>query len=130
MMIRKRARREGKRLFRYCLVNEVPNENRIRQIVQRVLACSYRDSPAVLAYFLHLLRLDSAARTAKIESATPLSPELKAAIQAALTRRYGEALVTDFLERPSLLGGVRIQAGCDVYDGTIRAKLNALETSF
>jgi F0F1-type ATP synthase delta subunit len=36
--------------------------------------------------------------------------------------------MTTFTENPTLLGGVRIQVGSDVYDGSIRARLNALET--
>jgi F0F1-type ATP synthase delta subunit len=29
-----------------------------------------------------------------------------------------------------LIGGMRIQVGCDVYDGSVRAALDALEKSF
>jgi F-type H+-transporting ATPase subunit delta len=47
-----------------------------------------------------------------------------------LTHRYGPGLTTAFAERPELIGGMRIQVGCDVYDGSVRAGLEALEKSF
>ena len=38
MKINKRAKREAKQLFRYCLVNGLLDENRVRNVVQRVVA--------------------------------------------------------------------------------------------
>ena len=52
------------------------------------------------------------------------------AIEAGLTRRYGPGLSTAFVQRPALIGGMRIQVGSDVYDGSVRAGLAALEQSF
>jgi F-type H+-transporting ATPase subunit delta len=39
-------------------------------------------------------------------------------------------LTTAFTQRPELIGGMRIQVGCDVYDGSVRAGLEALEKGF
>jgi F-type H+-transporting ATPase subunit delta len=36
-------------------------------------------------------------------------------------------LDTAFAENPELIGGMRIQIGSDVYDGSVRARLKALE---
>ena len=56
--------------------------------------------------------------------------DLQAAIEAGLTRRYGPGLTTAFADRPALIGGMRIQVGSDVYDGSVRAGLAALEKEF
>ena len=130
MKISKRAKREAKQLFRFCLVNSVLDENRVRRVVQHLLAAGRRNCPAILAHFERLLKLDLARHTATIESATPLPADLQAAIEAGLTRRYGGGLATAFAHRPALIGGVRIQVGCDVYDGSVRAGLAALEQGF
>ncbi|HTS65814.1 MAG TPA: F0F1 ATP synthase subunit delta [Candidatus Acidoferrales bacterium] len=130
MKITKRARREARQLFQLCLVNERLDEPRARKVAQLVAATGYRNSPAVLAHFLRLVRLDRARHTAVIESAAPLPLDLRIAIEAGLTRRYGEALAATFAQSPELIGGVRIQVGSDVYDNTIRAGLEALEKSF
>lgn len=130
MKIGKRAKREAKRLFRFCLVDGMLDESRVRQVVQRVAAAGRRDCPAILAHFRRLVKLELARHAATIESATPLPADLRAAIEAGLTRRYGRGLATVFTHRPALIGGVRIQVGSDVYDGSVRAGLAALEKSF
>jgi F-type H+-transporting ATPase subunit delta len=38
--------------------------------------------------------------------------------------------MTTFAQRPSLIGGLRIQIGSDVYDGSVLARLTALKSSF
>ena len=131
MISNKQAKREAKQLFRLCLVNGLARrEPRAASgaAVRRRLVTA--NCPAILAHFLRLVRLDRAQHTANVESATPLSAELQAAIQASLTRRYGPGLTTSFAERPSLIGGMRIQVGSDVYDGSVLAGLAALEKSF
>jgi len=130
MKISKRAKREAKHLFRFCLVDGRLDENRVRQVVQRVVAAGHRDCPAILSHFQRLVRLDLARHTATIESATPLPAELQTAIEAGLARRYGGRLTTAFAHLPALIGGMRIQVGSDVYDGSVRAGLVALEKSF
>jgi len=130
MKISKRAKREAKQLFRFCLVDGMLDENRVRQVAQRVVAAGRRDCPAILAHFRRLVRLDLARHTATIESATPLPADLQGAFEASLTRRYGRGLATTFAHRPALIGGMRIQVGSDVYDGSVRAGLMELEKSF
>ncbi len=130
MKIKKRARREAKQLFRMCLVNGMLDENRVRHVVQQVVAAGQRDCPAILSHFGRLVKLDLTRHTAIIESATPLPADLQASIEAGLTRRYGPGLTTGFAHRPALIGGMRIQVGSDVYDGSVRAGLAALEKSF
>jgi F-type H+-transporting ATPase subunit delta len=130
MKITKRAKRKAKQLYRFCLVNGLLDENRVRQVVQHAVAIGDRDCASVLAHFLRLVKLDCAQHTATIESATPLPADLKTAVQTGLTQRYGPGLTAAFAQRPGLIGGVRIQVGCDVYDGSVRAGLEALEKSF
>jgi F-type H+-transporting ATPase subunit delta len=129
MKINRRAKRDAKQLFRLCLVNGLLDENRVRQVVQRV-AAGHADGSAILSHLGRLVRLDVARHTATIESVTPLPADLQAAIEASLTRRYGPGLTTAFALRPALIGGMRIQVGSDVYDGSVRAGLAALEKSF
>ena len=130
MRINKQAKREAGQMFRYCRVNGLLDENRVRQVVQRVAAADYRESPGILAHFLRLVRLDRARHTASIESATPLPADLRAAAEASLKRLYGPGLIIKFAERPSLIGGMRIQVGSDVYDGSVLGKLAALQNRF
>ena len=130
MKITRQEKREAKLLYRFCLVKGLLDENRVRQVVQRILATGDRDGPPILAHFLRLVKLDCAQHTATIESATPLPADLQTLVQTGLAHRYGPGLTTAFAQRPELIGGMRIQVGCDVYDGSIRAGLKALEKGF
>ena len=130
MKISKQARREGKELFRSCLVNGVLDENRVRQAVRRVLEVKPRGYLGLLAHFERLVKLDLARRTAKVEGAVPLPEDLRARVEAGLVRIYGPGLQISFGQNPALLGGLRIQVGSDVYDGSVRARLAALNEAF
>jgi len=130
MKSKKQVTREAKQVFRLCVVNDLLDENRTRQAVQYISAASYRDCPAILAQFLRLVRLDHSRHTANIESAMPLPADVHAVVEASLTRRYGPGLTTVFTHRSALLGGMRIQVGSAVYDGSVLAGLAALERSF
>ena len=47
-----------------------------------------------------------------------------------LDRLHGRPIATEFVVDPSLIGGLRVQIGCDVYDGSVRGGLAALESGF
>ena len=130
MTINRQAKRKATRLFRLCIADGRLNEDRVRQVVRRAIAAGYRQSPAILAHFLRLVRLELAQHTAIVESAAPVTADLRAATEASLTRRYGSGLRTTFIERPDLIGGMRIRIGSDVYDGSVLGRLAALENSF
>src|SRR5262249_31482930 len=117
MKINKQAKREAKQLFRFCLVNGLVDENRVRNVVQDVIAAGRRDCPAILSHFKRLVRLEIAGRTATVESAAPLPPDLRAGIEAGLTRRYGPGLTAVFTHRPALVGGVGTHGGPGSYVG-------------
>ena len=89
MTTTKQTQRDAKRLFRLCLVNGRVDEDRVRQVVQRVLQSQRRGYLALLGYFQRLLRLDHAQHTAEIESAVPLPADLRAKVQAGLEGVYG-----------------------------------------
>jgi F-type H+-transporting ATPase subunit delta len=130
MKISKLARREAKELFRSCLVNGLLDDNRVRRAVQQVLAIKPRGYVAILSHFQRVVRLDIARRTASIESAVALPADLQNSVQSSLGRVYGPGLSISFSQNPSLIGGMRIKVGSDVYDGSIQARLAALQESF
>jgi F-type H+-transporting ATPase subunit delta len=44
-----------------------------------------------------------------------------------LKTKYGSDLTTEFIVDPRLLGGMRVRVGSDVWDGTVRNRLERLE---
>lgn len=127
MKITKQSRRDGKSLLRLCLVDGRLDESRVREAVRRVIEGKPRGYLATLTHFQRLVKLHLDGRRARVENAVETSPELMAGIQAALARRYGPGLDTTFWINPELIGGLKIRVGSDVFDGSVKARLQALE---
>lgn len=126
MKISKQARRDSKALFNTCKVNGVLDENRVRQTVGAVIAQKPRGYVGILSHFQRLVKLDIERRTALVESASPLNESLASSVKANLTKRYGQGLNVNFAVNPALIGGLRVKVGSDVYDGSVRSRLNEL----
>ena len=127
MKITKQSRRDGKSLLRLCLVDGRLDESRVREAVRRVIEGKPRGYLATLTHFHRLVKLHLDGRRARVENAVETSPELMAGIQAALARRYGPGLDTTFWINPELIGGLKIRVGSDVFDGSVKARLEALK---
>jgi F-type H+-transporting ATPase subunit delta len=130
MKTTKQTKREATRLFRMCLINGSLDESRVREVVERTIEGKRRGYLALLSQFHRLVKLDCGRHTAEVASAVPLPADLQASLQADLQSAYGPAVSILFAHRPELIGGMRIKVGSDVYDGSVRAGLAALERSF
>ena len=130
MKITKQARRDAKSLLGACRNEGVLDEAKVRRAMSEVIAKKPRGYMGVLSHFERLVRLDVERRSAKVESAVALSPATRASLEQNLTRRYGAGVTLVFSENPALIGGLRIQVGSDVFDGSVQARLAALNESF
>jgi len=130
MKISKQAQRDARQLFRSCLVNGLLDENRVRQAVTLVLAQKPRRHVEILSRLYRLVKLDTARHTARVESAVSLAADMQADVTARIKRNYGEGVDIVFTQNPALLGGLRIKIGSDLYDGSIRTRLEQLEQNF
>ena len=130
MKTSRQIKRDANHLFRLCLVNGSLDGGHVRQVVQSVLGSRRRGYLALATEFERLVRLEQMRHTARIESATPLSPEMRANVEASLIGLNGPGVSTSFAVNPALIGGMRIQVASDVYDGSLQGELAALEKSF
>lgn len=130
MKISKQSKRDAKGLFRSSLVKGVMDENRVRQVVKQVIALKPRGYAGILDQLHKLVKLELARRAAKVESAVPMEAVMRSQIEQNLARIYGPGLNVAYTENKALLGGLRVQVGSDVYDGSVQARLTELEKSF
>jgi F-type H+-transporting ATPase subunit delta len=125
-----KVRRDAKRMFRLCFIDGGLDEQRVRLVVDRVLRLKPRGYVALITELQRLIKLDRAGHTAEILSAEVLSDDVRRRVQAALEESYGAGITTSFSHDPTLIGGMRIRVGSDVYDGSIRTRLASLEKRF
>ncbi len=64
--------------------------------------------------------------TAEVTSAHPLTDDQVAALKANLKTRLGRDVAVDLNVDPTILGGLVVQVGSQMIDGSIRTKLNTL----
>ena len=126
----KQAREQAEQLFHYCLVDGLLDEERAAKVLQGIVETKPRGCLGVLWHFRRLVEQYRDARAAKVESARPLPEETRDRLRADLARMYGGGLTISFSEDAALIGGMRIRVGSDVYDGSVRGRLSALERSF
>jgi F-type H+-transporting ATPase subunit delta len=128
MKANRRTIRAARRLYRLCLIDGRLDESRVRQVARRLGASRRRGSLAVLSSLRRVVRLDRDRHSAVVESATSLPDDLRDEVQASLARLYGSGLTTSFETSADLIGGMRIKVGSNVYDGSVRARLAAIES--
>ena len=130
MKISKQAQRDARQLFRSCHVNNLLDENRVRQTVALLSTQKPRGYVEILSRLHRLVKMDLEQHAARVESALPLSAELQAEVSGEIKKKYGVGVSISFAQNPTLLGGLRIQVGSDLYDGSVKMRLQKLAESF
>lgn len=126
MKIGKDTQNAARRLFRLCMDGDTVVEDRVRLIARKIAERKPRNYAALLTAFSRMVEYAVKSRTATIRSAVPLTEEERSLIQTKLAASYGEGLYYHWEVDPALLGGVRIQVGDDVKDGSVRSKIDRL----
>jgi len=122
-----KERRSARLLFGRCLVRGRPDPARIRLVARRLARSGQRTDLAVLTAFRRLVRLDRDRHSAVVESAASLGDDVREDIREGLGRVYGSGLEIQFVENAGLIAGVHIMVGSDVYDGSVKGRLDAIE---
>ena len=129
MRTTKRNKREARRLYRLCLADGLLDESLARFVVQRTIDSGRHDVLGILSYFQRLVRLDRDRHTAHVESAVTLPADVRAQLEADITRSFGRGVDAEFTENSDLIGGVRMRVGSHIYDGSVRGRLAAIEAA-
>lgn len=117
------AQRTARQLFRFCMEDGRFSDDRARQVMAKL---GGKSDVGVLEAFARFVRLEKQRRHAIVESATALDGNLQNEILSGLRSRYGADVTAEFQINAGLIGGLRVKLGSDVYDGSVRARLDAL----
>jgi F-type H+-transporting ATPase subunit delta len=127
MKINKEIRRLSREMLRASFTDGQLDSGRITSLIDSLTARKPRNYIDVLKNYRRLLRLEVEKRRARIETASDVDREATSKVIENLKKRYGEDLTTEFVVNPQLLGGMRIRVGSDVWDGTVRNRLERLQ---
>jgi F-type H+-transporting ATPase subunit delta len=127
MKINKDIRQLSRQLMRASFTDGQLDQGKIGSLVESLVTRKPRHYINVLENYRRLLRLEFEKRRARVESASELSPEASGQLVDNLKRKYGQDLIAEFSVNPELLGGMRIRVGSDVWDATVRNRLERLQ---
>jgi F-type H+-transporting ATPase subunit delta len=127
MKINKEIRQLSRQLMRASFTDGQLDQGKIGSLVDSLITKKPRHYINVLENYQRLLRLEVDKRRARVESASELSPEASGQLVHNLKRKYGQDLIAEFTVKPELLGGMRIRVGSDVWDATVRNRLERLQ---
>ena len=127
MKINKEIRQLSREMLRASFTDGQLDPGRIGALVDSLIAKKPRHFIEVLKNYRRLLRLELEKRQARIETASEVDPATTSELVANLKKKYGSDLTTQFVVNPELLGGMRIRVGSDVWDGTVRNRLERLQ---
>ncbi|MBA3960552.1 MAG: F0F1 ATP synthase subunit delta [Chthoniobacterales bacterium] len=130
MKISKEIRQLSRKLARESFVEGALDRGKVESIVRAIIKTKPRNYVRLLETYQRLLRLEADKRRARIESATALEKQASESIVRDLAQKYGAGLTTEFVVNPALLGGVRIRVGNDVWDSSVRNRLDRLQQKF
>jgi F-type H+-transporting ATPase subunit delta len=130
MKTNKEIRRLSREMVRASFTDGQLDGGKIASLVESLIAKKPRNYIGILQNYKQLLRLEIQKRHARIESATELSTETNSRILQNLKRKYGRDLTTEFVVNRELLAGMRIRVGSDVWDGSVRHRLESLRQQF
>lgn len=127
MKINKEIRQRSRGLLRESFTDGQLDRGKIASQVDSLVAEKPRHYLSVLEHYKRLLRLEVEKRHARIETASELTEQASSKIVSNLKRKYGNDLTSQFVVKPELLGGMRVRVGSDVWDGTVRDRLQRLQ---
>ena len=130
MKISKTAAAAARRLFGLCQTDGRLDEAKMRIAISGLASEKPRDWEGILGALHRLVRLDLAKREVLIESATALDEATRKRVVAGLANQYGPDLAVSYQTTPDLLGGLRIRVGNDVFDGSVKGRLDRLAAAF
>ena len=127
MKLNKEIRQVSREMLRASFTDGQLDSGKIRSVVDLLIANKPRNYVDVLKNYGRLLRLELEKRRARIETASELDSATSSALVANLKKKYGNDLTAEFVVDPQLLGGMRVRVGSNVWDGTVRNRLEQLE---
>jgi len=130
MKISKVANAEARRVFRLCQTGGRLDEAKLSTAIKMIVAAKPRDYRGILSALKRLVRMELERRHVVIESAAELDFPSQQRVVSGLNAKYGNDLTFEYRVTPELLGGLKVRVGNDVFDGSVKGRLDRLAQAF
>jgi F-type H+-transporting ATPase subunit delta len=129
MAAKKQTQQLARQLYKLSFENGQITAERVAGVLAYVEKIQPPQIVAVLKAYQRLVAAELARGQAVVEHAGAVSPSSLQAIAAALSKKYGRPVASTAKANPSLLAGLRIRVGDDVYENSVAGQLGALSAA-
>ena len=119
----------AKKLVELSKDNGVLTESKVSEVLSGLQHVQHRHHLMVLKTFLNYLRREVALQTAVVSTPARLSDDALRAIERQFSKLYNRPVNAVIQQDTSLIAGVRIRIGDDVYDSSVAGRLQRLAES-
>lgn len=125
----KKVLRFTKKLVELSSEGGVVTEARVSEVLAGLKQATIRHKGIVLKTYLRYIRKAVAEQTAVVATPAALSAEALTAIASNFSKVYDRSITATTTVDESLIAGVRIRIGDDVYDASVAGRLKRLAES-
>jgi F-type H+-transporting ATPase subunit delta len=122
----KAAEQFARQLFKLSVVDGVVSPNQVSGVLEYVEAHKPANTVMVLNSYKRLIAAELGRSEAVIEHAGPISDTVQKSIAAALTTKFKRTITTVVESNPSLLAGIRVRVGDDIFESSVSSQLESL----
>lgn len=119
----------AKKLLELSKDNGVVTESKLAEVLVAFQQVQHRRHLKVLKTFLNYLRREVALQTAVVSTPTELSDDVLKSIEVQFSKLYNRTVNAVTQPDTSLIAGVRVRVGDDVYDASVAGRLQRLAES-
>lgn len=119
----------ARQLFKLSFVDGRISSEQVAGVLAYVEKTHAANAVAILKTYQRLVAAELAKGSAIVEHAGPVSESTLAAIAASLSTRYGRPVTATAKADPSLLAGLRVRIGDDVFESSVSGQLAVLSAA-
>ena len=116
----------AKKLVELSKEDGVVTKVKVNEVLNALKQVQYRHHLAILKIFLNYIRREIALQTAIVSTPTALGEQSLKALEAYFTKLRGRPISAVTQPDTSLIAGVRVRVGDDVYDASVAGRLQRL----
>ena len=119
----------AKKLLELSKDSGVVTESKVTEVLAGLQQVQHRHHLKVLKTFLNYLRREVALQTAVVTTPTRLSDDALKSIEVQFSKLYNRPVSAVTQLDTTLIAGVRVRVGDDVYDASVAGRLQRLAES-
>lgn len=124
-----KARQLARQLFKLSLVDGVIASDRVSGVLEYIEKTKPASTSLVLQAYRHLVAVELAKGEARVEHAGSVDKAMLDGIAAQMSSRYGRSIHATARPNPSLIAGLRVKVGDDVFEASVAGRLQALASA-